>query len=690
MDETALLDGLDPDQRAAVLSTAAPLAVLAGPGSGKTRVLTRRIAHRVVTGSADTRHVLALTFTRRAAAELTSRLRHLGLRERPTVGTFHAVALGVLRQRAADVGRRPPELLPDRARLVAALVDSARRSGPSTTEVTAEIDWARARLVPPDAYARAARSAGRRPAAGVDAVGELYARYEDAKHTRRVRDLDDLLDDLADLIGSDRTFAEVQRWRFRHVFVDEFQDVNPLQLRLLQAWLGDQFDLCVVGDPDQAIYGWNGADPRALTEVGATFPGVTVLRLAHNHRSSPQVVAAARTVLNQPTIAHVTTTRPNGPTASLAEFADARAEADGVAAAISQRRRVGTSWGRFAVLVRTNAQVPAVLDGLARSGIPARARRAGLLDDPDVRAALADAPPADKPYGVRDWLAELDAAATDPERGPEARSGRPTDRPPSGIDAPFRSAVSERLAAVILTARRVTLDDPPASMSALRTALDGEHGGPAAVEVITFHAAKGLEWPVVVVAGCETGLVPHLSATTAEAKAEEARLLYVAMTRAEQELIVTWATSRTTAAGVTSQRRRSSLLARVGSRGAGDDSDDDGRTGDPHAALTALRAAHLDAPTVVDARLGALRTWRAGAARLAGVMPDLVLPDRALAAIATAAPHELDELAAVHGVGPLVARRYGRRILDVLAAPDEQPARTPASDQSSRSTTTGA
>ena len=671
VDETALLDGLDPDQRAAVLSTAAPLAILAGPGSGKTRVLTRRIAHRVATGSADTRHVLALTFTRRAAAELTSRLRHLGLRERPTVGTFHAVALGVLRQRATDTGRRLPELLPDRARLVAALVDSARRSGPSTTEVTAEIDWARARLVPPEAYARAARSAGRRPAAGVDAVGDLYARYEEAKRTRRVRDLDDLLDDLADLIGSDRTFAEVQRWRFRHVFVDEFQDVNPLQLRLLRAWLGEQSDLCVVGDPDQAIYGWNGADPRALTDVGATFPGVTILRLAHNHRSSPQVVAAARTVLNQPTIAHVITTRPNGPPATLAEFANARAEADGIAAAISGRRRVGTSWGRFAVLVRTNAQVPAVLDGLARSGIPARARRAGLLDDPDVRAAFAEAPPADKPYGLRDWLAELDAVATDPVRGPD----HDADQPPAGFDAPFRSVVSERLAAVILTARRVTLDDPPASMSALRAALDGEHGGPASVEVITFHAAKGLEWPVVVVAGCETSLVPHMSATTAEAKAEEARLLYVAMTRAEQELIVTWATSRTTTAGATTQRRRSSLLARVGAPGLDADDVVDGAAGaptdDPHAALTALRAAHLDAPTALDAQLAALRTWRAGAARLAGVMPELVLPDRALAAIANAAPRDADELAAVHGVGPLVARRYGNRILAVLTSPGE-------------------
>jgi DNA helicase-2/ATP-dependent DNA helicase PcrA len=296
--------------------------------------------------------------------------------------------------------------------------------------------------------------------------------------------------------------------------------------------------------------------------------------------------------------------------------------------------------------------VPAVLDGLARAGIPARARRAGLLDDPEVRAALAEAPPADVPFGVRDWLAELDALAMEP------------DQHTAGVEAPFAAAVGERLAAVMLTARRVVLDDPPATMTALRAALDGERGGPASVEVVTFHAAKGLEWPVVVVAGCETSLVPHTSATTADSKAEEARLLYVAMTRAEQELVVTWARSRATSNGLVSQRKRSSLLARVGIEGA----DAAAAPDDARSTLAALRAAHLRPPSAADRRLTALQQWRAGAARLAGIMPALVLPDRALAAIATADPHDVDALAAIHGVGPLVARRYGQRILDTLSS----------------------
>lgn len=628
MDVEALLQGLDDDQRVAVTTPAAPLAIVAGPGAGKTRVLTRRIAHRVVTGDADARHVLAITFTRRAAAELTLRLRDLGLRDHPTVGTFHAVARRVLHQRAADQGRRPPELASDRLTLVAQVLGGRRSSnGPSAAEVTREIDWARARLVRPEDYAVEARRAGRRPAGGLAAVASAYARYEQHKRTKRVGDLDDLLERLAEDIETDPLFAEVQRWRFRHLFVDEFQDVNPLQLRLLRAWLGPRTDLCVVGDPNQAIYGWNGADPTALTDVSRHLPGVTIVRLTRNHRATPELVAASTSVLAEPP--DLVATRPSGAPPRIHRFADERAEAEGIGRLLDGERRPGSSWSACAVLVRTNAQVPALLEALARQGIPARARRTGVLDDPAVRAALADAPPTNAPYGLRDWLADLD----------DDDGSRATERP-------------DALARVIEAARRAVVEDPAASMGSLRGALEGDErgAGAGAVDVATFHAAKGLEWPVVVVAGCEDGTIPHVGSND---MGEERRLLYVAMTRAERSLHLTWAAQRTVG-GTLHPRERTPWLDRITLPPA-----DEAPVPPPPVARRPRSA-----PEPV---LEALRAWRAAAARAAGVPPAVVCPDAVLAALAERRPRSTDELAGVPGLSAQAARRFGPRLVEVVA-----------------------
>ena len=628
VDAAALLEGLDADQRVAVTTPAAPLAVLAGPGSGKTRVLTRRIAYRVAIEDADARHVLAITFTRRAAAELTVRLRTLGLRDHPVVGTFHGVARRVLAQRAADQGRRPPEIA-DRARIVATMLDRRRSSALTAADLVAEIEWARARLVTPDAYVIEARRAARRTAAGASVVATAFARYEELKRTRGVLDFDDLLDGLATEIERDPVFAEVQRWRFRHVFVDEFQDVNPLQLRLLTAWRGARTDLCVVGDPDQAIYAWNGADPTALTDVARHLPGVTIVRLTANHRATPALVAAAVSVLDQPP--PLRAMRPDGPAPTVHEFVDERAEADGVGPLLDAARLPGTSWSACAVLVRTNAQVPAMTEALHRLGIPARARRSSALDDSGVRTALAQAPPPRAAYGVRDWLTDLDDVdeATPPVR-------------------------SDALAAVIAAARRLVVEEPASALADLRAVLDGGDHGPGAVDVTTFHAAKGLEWPVVVVAGCEDGLVPLASAVSVSARAEEQRLLYVAMTRAERRLYLTWAAQRTQA-GRSQPRRRSPLLDRLPVTVA-----------DDPVTVPVPRRRTVSRP-VTPPVLAALRTWRAAAARAAGVAPAIVCPDRVLEAVAARGPRTVADLADVPGLSSQAARRFGPRLVEVVA-----------------------
>src|SRR5688572_14439363 len=226
MDPEALLEGLDEAQRAAVTSPAQPLVVVAPAGSGKTRVLTRRIAHRVATGAADPRHVLALTFTRKAAGELDDRLRRLGLRGDVTTGTFHAVAWGTLRTRWADQGRRPLTLLDRKGRVLRELAPpvSGKDRRTVASELATEIEWAKARMVTPDDYVAAVGGRGRRPSLRADLVAEVYAAYELRKQRSGLVDFDDLLALVARALEEDEAFAAAQRWRYRHLFVDELQD----------------------------------------------------------------------------------------------------------------------------------------------------------------------------------------------------------------------------------------------------------------------------------------------------------------------------------------------------------------------------------------------------------------------------------------------------------------------------------
>ncbi|MCU1343770.1 MAG: uvrD2, partial [Acidimicrobiia bacterium] len=322
-----LLGDLDDAQRRAVTIEAAPLAILAGAGSGKTRVLTRRIAHRVATGTADASHTVVLTFTRRASAELSHRLLSLGLRERVVCGTLHSVAWSVLQQRWLDQGRRPLTLLDQPGRILAPIIRQAAVRIP-VDELVAEIDWARARLIAPDDYAGAARGDQRRTTLPPQEIAELYATYEKTKRAKRLVDFADLLSHCAGAIDRDREFAEVMRWRFRHFFVDEFQDMNPLQFRLVRTWLGARRDLCVVGDPNQSIYGWNGADHQLLQRFSDHFPDATTVRLDANYRCSRPILLAASAVLPDDTHPHPVI--ESGPTPSIHAYANEHLEAAGI------------------------------------------------------------------------------------------------------------------------------------------------------------------------------------------------------------------------------------------------------------------------------------------------------------------------------------------------------------------------
>jgi len=686
---SALLRDLDPAQLEAVTTEASPLCILAGAGSGKTRVLTRRIAHRVATGSALPGHVLALTFTRRAASELNRRLAAVGVRDRVAAGTFHATAWAQLRGLWADREERAPRLLDHKARVLHALLPrssgTGRSSGPDLTvaEVAAEIEWAKARMIVPAGYGEALAATGRRPGMPAAVLAAIYQRYEDEKRRRRLVDFDDLVILCAEALETDAGFAAAQRWRFRHLFVDEFQDVNPAQYRLLEGWRGGRGDLCVVGDPDQAIYAWNGADPSYLTAFATRLPGAGVVHLDRNYRSTPQIVAVANAVLHTRRAAGACDLRATlaaGKLPGVVAYGTDAEEASGVARALRRHHGTGRPWCEQAVLARTRAQLVIFEEALRAAGVPCRLRGAAtFLDRPEVAEAVAELrlrpPGIPLAAAVADVRLAAGAAGAEPE---EAADGRPSADSDAERQASLRE-LARMMGEQLALDPRMPVAGFLAWLGATMRSDDSDAGGDA-VTLSTFHAAKGLEWPVVFLAGLEQGLVPVGRAITPEARAEERRLLYVAVTRAQRELHCSWA-----------ERRRfgSHTMARAPSPWLADVEAVVETMAQPHAdtAGGAWRR-HLDnsraqvrglhggraSPRGVEvgeradpAMMAALRSWRAGAARAAGVPAFVVLHDATLAVVAEARPGDRGELLALPGMGPVKAERYGDALLAVVA-----------------------
>ncbi len=491
------VDGLTTAQRRAVESTSDALCIVAGAGSGKTRVLTLRVARRIRDGSADADHTVVCTFTRKAAIELQSRLGYYGVPvsvpagkggpPSPGVraGTLHQLALTLMRRRATDTGQAPPNLVEHRWRTLADL--GGDRSAASAADT--EIGWAKARCLSPLEYPDAAVSSGRTPSIAPERVVELFTSYQALLGRRSLHDLDDVLLRAGDLLLDDATFAEQAHWRYRHLAVDEFQDVNPAQFRLVTALMGTRGDLCAVGDPNQAIYGWNGADPGLLGSLADTLADLEVVHLEANHRCTPEVVGAATAALGSAEVAPPQSAAASGPIPTLTAFDDDRAEAEAVASRILARAESGMAWSDQAVLARTHDQLSVIRRALDQVGVPCRF------------APAPESPDIDPPVTT------------------------PSVRP------------------------------PPRTVS---TAGRGEPGG--GVELATFHRAKGLEWDAVAVVGLEEGFVPIVHATTPEALDEERRLLYVALTRAGRILECSWARSRTMGSGRAMTRRPSPWL----------------------------------------------------------------------------------------------------------------------------------
>lgn len=690
----ALIAGLDEEQRAAVLAPRGPVCVLAGAGTGKTRTITHRIAQLVAGGHVAPGQVLAVTFTQRAAGEMRSRLRALGSAAGAAAGvggvqalTFHAAARRQLRYFwPRVVGDTGWELLDRKFGVVARAAGHAglRLSNDDVRDVAGEIEWAKASLIGPEQYPGAVAAAGRDTPIDAAKLADVYAGYEALKARGEVAmlDFDDLLLHTAAAIENDPAVAAEFRDRYRCFVVDEYQDVTPLQQRVLSAWLGERDDLTVVGDANQTIYSFTGASPRYLLDFTRRFPDATLVRLERDYRSTPEVVSLANRVIAAArgrvagSKLNLIGQRDHGPAPTFREYPDEVAEAGAVAKSIARLIQDGIAPAEIAVLYRINAQSEVYEEALTEAGIAYQVRGGeGFFTRQEIRQALV----------ALQRAAERGADGPLPEivRGVLEPLGL-TAEPPSGAKARERWEALGALAELVddEVAQRPDLD-LPALVAELRMRADSRH--PPTVQGVTLaslHAAKGLEWDAVFLVGLADGTLPisHALAHGAESEAveEERRLLYVGVTRARIHLALSWALAR--APGGRASRKPSRFLN--GIDGAVPQSDARtpgkrrGRSAPKHCricnkalatpAAIMLSRCETCAADVDTELLVALKDWRLRTATELKVPAYIVFSDNTLTAIAEMLPGDEAALVAIPGIGARKLEQFGSDVLELV------------------------
>ena len=708
VDAEQLLQGLDEQQRRAASAVDGPVLILAGAGSGKTRTITHRIAYAAAVGAQRPERGLAVTFTAKAAGQMRSRLADLGVAG-VAVMTFHAAALRQLRHFwPTAVGGIAPQLVPAKAGYLAEAAGSLGlpRDRTLIRDLASEIEWAKVSRVARDDYAARATAAGRQPPGGLTQaqVAAVHRAYSELLASRGLIDFEDVLVLTTALLNDRPDLGDQVRQRYRWITVDEYQDVSPIQHALLRVWLGDSDQVCVVGDPGQTIYTFAGASASYLASFRREHPQAVTVALEQSYRSSPQIIAAANRLLAPsrrsaalPPL-RLTSQQPAGAPPRIHACADDIAEAEAAAEQVLRWRDAGIPLRQIAVLVRINAATAPIEDALAEAGIGyvvTGGQR--FFSRPEIREAVV----------------RLRGAANS-----EASSGRlPEDvaevlvamgflgaAPPTG-----RGAARERwesLAAVSALAHDLAAADGAATLADLvaeldrRSALEAEPVADGVV-VTTLHAAKGLEWDAVWIAGLQDGTVPISYADTDEHIEEERRLCYVGMTRARRELVLSWSAARSGERGI--RRRPSRFLGdiadgtqdagawlAVGGSEAPSPRPPSGRRkrgvalgrcricgkGLPTPAERAVRRCRT-CPEDLDAELlQQLLSWRAQQVAPTGAPAYTVFTDLTLRAIAELRPRSIVDLRTISGVGPAKAERYGDSLVAMVAraAPDDTPA----------------
>ena len=688
MDPDRVLEGLDPEQTEAARALRGPVCILAGAGTGKTRAITHRIAHAVAGNVVGEQQILAVTFTARAAGEMRGRLRALGA-PRVQARTFHAAALRQLSYFWPQVvGGEKPTLIESKIKAVgrAAHAVGLQPDRTGLRDLAGEIEWAKVTQVRPSEYDKAIVKAGRQAPMPAGEVARVFEAYEELCREYNLLDFESMLELTAGMITEYPAIAQRVRDQYRYFVVDEFQDVNPLQKLLLDAWLGDRDDLCVVGDPSQTIYSFAGATPAYLTGFADRYPHATVVRLVRDYRSTPQVVRVANHVIAQAkgatSAGHLTlrAQRSDGPDPLYQEYDDEPAEATGVARKISVLMEGGLPAREIAILVRTNSQSAAYEQALSDQGVPFTVRgTTRFFERPEIRQAVH-------------VLRGARRGAADEQAEPLVRTVRHllsqmglTDTAPEGRQARERW---ESLSALAQLAEDMAAKPGPGGgtvtmgdfVEELETRVSTEHApGFEGVTIASLHSAKGLEWDAVFLVGLTEGMMPIIYAETDEEVEEERRLFYVGVTRAREHLAMSWSLSRSPGGRKTRKPSRFLDGLRPASPSTG------GRRDRRKSGVTRCRVCTnaltdvterklgrcLDCPSTYDeALLERLRDWRRLTAQTQKVPAYVVFTDATLQAIAEQEPGSVSQLSAVSGVGAAKLDRYGEAVLALVAGRD--------------------
>ncbi|CAB4534391.1 unannotated protein [freshwater metagenome] len=544
---SALIESLDENQRKVALALVGPVRVLAGAGSGKTRAITHRIAYGVETGVYSAEKVLALSFTVKAAGEMRSRLSELGV-EGVACRTFHSAAMRQLAHFWPDlIGGDLPKVLHSKAATLkrAAAQLNIRATDELLRGIAAEIEWRKVRLLSMEDYEAALPN---RPLPGglsVDSTLALVQNYEDLKDYQRNLDFEDTLIATLGMLNSEKWVADRVHEQFRFFVIDEYQDVSPVQRALLDAWRGSHSEVCVVGDPNQTVFGFAGASDEHLVRFESEFPGATTVELDRNYRSTPEIVRLANsTVPNSPL--ELVSMRESGPMPGVIGSATDEDEARAIGKAIRAAIESGTDPADIAVLYRINVQSLVLEQILGEMSIPFRVRGGRFFDEPVVTQALVL---------VRGRL------QTDPAASARDTMALILRENLGWLSKPPANPV-DRHAWNIMSALAQIAENLPETATVIDLAAELKHRtdnemepAVSAVTLSTTHNAKGLEWDTVFVIGMSEGLFPLSYSMGDGPMQEERRLAYVAFTRAGRSLTLSWAERQKTSGPLRTRSR---------------------------------------------------------------------------------------------------------------------------------------
>ena len=533
-----ILSALDEDQRAVALATRGPVCVIAGAGTGKTRAITHRIAYAAAIGTMEPSKVLALTFTARAAGEMRTRLRSLGV---PTVAarTVHSAALKQLIYFWPTVfGGRTPDLMNSKTPFLTEAVNRADLTGEiritsreTMRDIATEIEWAKVSQVAPIDYLDQVNARQMKPRVKAEHIAAIYVAYESLKKQELAIDFEDVLLLTSAMLEEERTVRERVQDQYRYFTVDEYQDISPIQQRLINAWLGSRKDICVVGDPAQTIYSFAGATPVFLNTFTQRFPEAEVIRLSTGYRSTPEITFAANALLRNSSMGQeLTASNDHGLHPSVDGYKDESAEIAGILTQITTLLSEGTAPQEIAILARTNSQLNGVERAMNSKGLPYQVRSTERFFERQ---------------DVRDFLKQVRQASVLPTEGATWIDELRT------IAQPYLTGESiDGIAALLHLGRELDSDDgftPKTLRGFLREVEDRvTQNNPPTMPVVTLatlHAAKGLEWERVFLMGASEGILPLETGSTGTSDsvvAEERRLFYVGMTRAKVDLHISY------------------------------------------------------------------------------------------------------------------------------------------------------